>query len=167
MNGVEQMKVDWFFGIPGSGKTYIAKRISEMTGIPSYEGDDFHTEDDRRAIAESRFTLAHRHQQLKRIIVKLQTSGVSHALVTHPLPDRKSRALVRSFGGAVRLIHVKAPLEVIKDRLSTRTNHHFDIGLLAAWIPRHWEEPEGEDCLVVKNDLDNNLLDAELRKVWQ
>src|SRR3989344_1505946 len=140
----------WFFGIPGSGKSHLAGLFSQMTGIQVYEGDDFHTEDDRRAVAEGTFTLEHRYAQLERINATLQATRMPNALVTHPLPDRTSRALVRKMSdGAVRLIYVTAPLPLIKERLRTRTGHHFGPDLLDAWVPRHWEEPKDEDCFVI------------------
>src|SRR3989338_483495 len=165
MNKMERIKIDWFFGIPGSGKTHIARQLSQMTGIPMYDGDDFHTNDDRRAVAQGIFTLERRHAQLKRISTKLRTAGTPHALVTHPLPDRESRALVRRLStGDVRLIHVTAPLDLIKERLRARKDHHFWSDLLDAWISKHWQEPCGENCLVIENGLDNQLLEDQLRK---
>jgi len=156
----------WFFGLPGSGKTHVAKIVSQMTGLPVYEGDSFHTEDDRRVIAAGAFTLARRHAQLERIRLALQTAGTLDALVTHALPDKASRTLVRGLSGhASRLIYVTAPLTLIRKRLAARRDHHFGPELLDAWIPRHWEEPEGEDCFVIENGTDDRLLEAQLRKL--
>jgi gluconate kinase len=158
--------VHWFFGFPGSGKTHVAGLFSQRAGIPRYEGDDFHTEDDRRAIEAGAFTLAHRHAQLERIHRALRNAGISDALVTHPLPDKASRQLVRGLSGHVaRLIYVTAPLPLIKERLATRKDHHFSARLLDAWIPRHWEEPVGEDCFLIKNGPDEDLLEVQLRKL--
>ena len=156
----------WFFGFPGSGKTHVAGVFSQMTGIPQYEGDDFHTEDDRRAVAAGAFTLERRYAQLMRIHADLQTAHAPDALVTHPLPDKKSRQLVRSLSGdAVRLIHVTAPLHLVKQRLADRHGHHFGANLLDAWIPKHWEEPRDEDCFLIENGSDERLLEAQLRKL--
>jgi gluconate kinase len=158
--------LQWFFGFPGAGKTHVAGLFSQMTGIPRYEGDDFHTEDDRRAVEAGTFTLAHRHAQLERIHLAIRTAGISDALVTHPLPDKASRELVRGLSGhAARLIYVTAPLALVKERLATRKDHHFSARLLAAWIPRHWEEPEDEDCFVFENGSDNDVLQEQLTKL--
>ena len=156
----------WFLGIPGSGKTHIARLFSQMTGIPQYEGDDFHTEEDRRAVAEGMFTLEHRHAQLSRIGTALQSVRQRDALVTHPLPDKASRARVRDSGdGNVRLAYVRAPLDVTRERLSLRTNHHFGAHLLDAWLVRHWQEPEGEDCFVIENDSSAQTLETRLKEL--
>jgi gluconate kinase len=134
----------WFFGPPGSGKSYVGGLFSQMTGNPLYDGDDFHTEEDRRVIARGEFTLAHRH----------------------PLPDRTSRERVRNFGSrTVQLVYVRAPLALTKTRLWARTNHHFDAQLLDAWLVRHWEEPNGEDCFVIENDLDSAPLEVQLEEL--
>lgn len=157
----------WFFGVPGSGKTHIAGLFSQMTGIPRFEGDDFHTEDDRRAVAQGAFTLERRHAQLERIHFALQKAHTPYALVTHPLPDKASRKLVRGLTGhAVQLVYVKAPFVLIKQRLITRKGHHFGPELLDAWIPKHWEEPKDEDCFVIENGSEDHLLESQLRELY-
>lgn len=140
----------WFFGLPGSGKTHVAKLFAHMTLMPQYEGDDFHTAEDRKVIAEGAFTLAHRHAQLARVASSLLASDVTDVIVTHPLPDRSSRTLIRE--QSARLVYVTAPLVLIKARLAARIGHHFGVELLDAWIPRHWEDPTGEPCFIVHND---------------
>jgi gluconate kinase len=152
----------WFFGLPGSGKTYLAKQFSLMTNFPQFEGDDFHTADDRKVIAEGAFTLAHRHAQLARVASSLQASAVADAIITHPLPDRASRALIRE--QSARLVYVAAPVPLIRERLISRTGHHFGVDLLDAWILRHWEDPMGEKCIVVNND-GSEPAESQLRKL--
>ena len=155
----------WFFGFPGSGKSHVAGLFSRMTGIPVCDGDDFHTEDDRRAVAQGTFGLGHRHAQLGRINAAIQAMRTPDVLVTHPLPDKASRTLVRELSGrAVRLVHVNAPLVLIKARLSVRTDHHFGPDLLDAWIPQHWEKPAGEDCFVIENGV-SDMLEPQLRQM--
>lgn len=156
----------WFFGLPGSGKTYAARRFSRLTGIPAYEGDDFHTEEDRRAVAAGAFTLAHRHAQLERIQRVLQAHAMSGAIVTHPLPDKASRILVKASSAVpVRLVYVTAPLPLIRSRLETRTDHHFGVELLDAWIPKHWQEPTDEDVFVLHNHAGAPPLESQLRRL--
>lgn len=151
----------WFFGLPGSGKTYLAKKFSRLAGIPQFEGDEFHTEEDRRVIAVGQFTLAHRHAQLTRIDEALQ--GITgHAIVTHPLPDKESRERVRSSGNT-RLVYVKASLRLVKSRLVRRKEHHFGPELLDAWIDRHWQEPEEEECFALNNSRNAPAVERRLR----
>lgn len=153
----------WFFGIPGSGKSFVADRFSVMTGIRAFNGDDFHSTDDRKAIEAGKFTLAHRHTQLTRIAHALRALGKSDAIVTHPLPDRESRARIqRLYSDAGRLVYVKAPIELIKHRLGRRTGHHFRADQLDAWIPKHWQEPVGENCFVIENGPDDEMLKLQL-----
>jgi len=140
----------WFFGLPGSGKSHMANLFSAMTGFPQYEGDDFHTHEDRRVIAEGQFTLAHRHAQLKRISDVLHSAEVLDAVITHPLPDRNSRAGL--YTRSSKLIYVKADLALIKQRLTSRTGHHFGADQLDEWIPRHWEKPIGEENHIIQNN---------------
>ncbi len=139
----------WFFGLPGSGKTTLAKLFASMTGFPHFEGDEYHTDEDRRVIALGQFTLAHRHAQLTRIDEALQAARGS-AIVTHPLPDKASRDRVRASGNA-RLVYVQAPLRLVRARLQGRTGHHFGPELLDDWIARHWQEPTGEDYYALNN----------------
>ncbi len=153
----------WFFGLPGSGKTHVAKLFSQMTNIPQYEGDDFHTDEDRQVIAAGAFTLAHRHAQLARVTHSLRTSGVVDAIITHPLPDRNSRNLIRI--QSAQLIHVSAPIPLVKERLADRKWHHFGPELLDAWIPRHWEDPLGEEYFGINND-GSDPIEPQLMKLF-
>jgi len=126
-----------------------------MIGFPQYEGDDFHTEDDRKVIAEGLFTLSHRHAQLKRVSAALRSAKVLDAIITHPLPDRNSRAGL--YKKSCKLVYVKTDLVLIKQRLANRKGHHFGADQLDEWIPRHWEEPIGEENLVIHNNESENL----------
>ena len=154
----------WIFGIPGSGKSTVAKQFSELSGMPVFEGDDFQTEEDREVIAAGVFTLERRHAQLSRIMENIDSKGPSRAIVTHPLPDRESRTRVLGVNGEEgKLVYGKAPLSVIEERLIARRGHHFGPDLLDAWIPRHWQEPTEEGLVVIENGLDQQLLNAQLK----
>lgn len=153
----------WFFGIPGSGKTHTAKLFSRMIGIPHFEGDDFHTEADRDAIAEGTFTLQDRYAQLERISSALHRERTLRAVITHPLPDKSSRRLVhRLSDNRAQLVHVTAPLPLIKARLRGRKNHHFGENLLDAWLRRHWEQPTCESNFVIRSDVRRRRVKAQL-----
>ena len=158
----------WILGPPGSGKTFIARLLSQMTGFRHYEGDEFHTEEDRRAVAAGLFTVEHRHQQLAKIIAKLREDCVPDAIVTHPLPDKASRALIREVSdGTASLIYVRAPFDLIEERIGARNDHHFTVDLLEPWMTRHWKEPEPGECYVIDNDPDARPLIAQLEVFLQ
>lgn len=155
----------WFIGVPGTGKTYVARLFATLTGFPQFEGDDFQTEDDRKVIAAGAFTLEHRYAQLSRISTALKDAGVTNGVVTHPLPDTESRRLVRESGNA-QLVYVRAPLAVIRGRLKARKDHHFGSELLTPWLKQHWAEPTQEEgCLVIDNFGSGETLEAQLRRL--
>lgn len=156
----------WFFGLPGSGKSHVAGILSRLTGIPQYEGDNFQTAEDRGFIARGAFTVQRRHDQLMRIVSKLGDSNRKDALITHPLPDKVSRALVRTLHPhGTQLVYVTAPLTLIRKRLRERENHHFGPELLDAWISRHWEDPVNEDTFVIDNGEGVDTLVSQLNQL--
>ncbi len=155
--------VYWFYGQPGSGKSYVAAIFAEMIGATQYEGDTFHTKADRRAVLKGTFTLERRHAQLARIAKALKAQKGKDAIVTHPLPDKRSRELLAASGGGdVVLIYVRTPRALQLKRLKARKGHHFTPDLLPAWINRHWQEPKGEGHFLVRNSVTKRELKKRL-----
>ncbi len=154
--------IDWFFGFPGSGKSHCADVYERMTGFPRYEGDDFQTPADKRKIKSGTFGLPERHAQLARISEELE--GLTNAIVTHPLPDLGSRLQLR-LSGTARLIYVKTPLELARQRVMERKGHEFTADLFDAWLLKHWLEPSEGECFVIENGLDAPFLEDQLRKL--
>lgn len=133
----------WFFGYPGIGKDYCAKRLSEIKKFPYIDADDFLTDEDIQKLLNKRFTVEDRLLKLERIITHINNLQKHHEniAVADSLPDNASRNLVKnSFSENIKLILVTAPEEVHKKRISKRKKHFFTIGLLEDYIKKNWKK---------------------------
>jgi gluconate kinase len=158
----------WFFGLPGSGKSHVAKIFSEISGVPVIDADDFHTKSDREAIRKRAFTVERRHAQLKRVQRHLRRMKTGDAIVTHVLADTKSRSLlVNQSGSPAMLVYVTTPRAQHLKRLQRRKNHHFTADMLEEWIPRLWQEPERGRYPVIRNNVPKRELVKRLKALYK
>lgn len=133
----------WFFGYPGIGKDYCAKRLSEIGKFPYIHADDFLTDEDRERLLDKTFTVHDRLIKLERIISYLKDLSKHHENISiaDSLPDNVSRGLVRNtFEGKIKLILVTAESKVHQKRITKRKNHFFTAELLEDYIKKHWEK---------------------------
>ena len=130
-------------GVSGSGKTTIARGLSEREGWALLEGDDYHppanvakmksgiplTDEDRwpwlRAIAAD--------------IDKKRAAGQS-AVVACSALKRAYRAILVSSRPDVMLVYLKGSRELIARRMAARKGHFMPAGLLDSQF-RTLEEP--------------------------
>ena len=133
----------WFFGYPGIGKDYCAKKLSLIKEFPYIDADDFLTEEDRDKLLDKSFTIEDRLLKLERIITHIRSLQKHHESITvaDSLPDNASRNLVKnSFSEKIKLILVTAPDEIHKKRIAKRKNHFFTAELLDDYIKKHWKK---------------------------
>ncbi len=133
----------WFFGYPGIGKDYCAKKLSQLKKFPYIDADDYLTEEDREKLLHKSFSVEDRLLKLERIITHIKNLQKHHEniAVADSLPDNASRNLVRnSFQGNIKLILVTAPDELHKKRIAKRKNHFFTIELLEDYIKKNWKK---------------------------
>lgn len=120
-------------GVSGSGKSTVAKLISDELGLPFAEGDDFHpaanvakmsaghplTDDDRwpwlDAIAEW--------------IAERAAAGTGGVVTCSALKVSYREVLTKA-SSLVWFTALDAPIEVIADRLARRKGHFMPAGLL-------------------------------------
>ncbi len=123
----------YIMGVSGSGKSTIGKMLSEKTGIPFFDGDDFHppeniqkmasghplNDQDRKAWLEELNRLAKN---------ELKKSGAIIACSALKKTYRKS--LKNGLGSNCYFIFLKGDFETIKKRLDSRGKHFMSSALL-------------------------------------
>ncbi|WP_433528008.1 gluconokinase [Micromonospora sp. CA-263727] len=136
-------------GVSGAGKTTVARGIAALTGLAFAEADEFHSEanvarmragvplddDDRwpwlRALAG---WMADRHRE-----------GVSTVLACSAL-KRSYRDVLRQGPPSVDFVHLAGPTEVIRERMSLRSDHYMPASLLdsqTATLEPLWPDERG------------------------
>lgn len=125
-------------GVAGTGKTTVAQALAARLGVTFVEGDSLHPganiakmsagvpldDDDRRPWLQALATLLADHH----------VEGVSTALTCSAL-KRDYRDVLRSQvpDGAVRFVHLTAPLDVLRRRMEAR-EHFMPASLLQSQV---------------------------------
>ncbi|MEK7122885.1 MAG: AAA family ATPase [Patescibacteria group bacterium] len=134
--------VIWFFGLPGTGKSTLAQRLSSLARIPFVDLDALLTEGEKSALLNHAFTVEMRLNKLTRAVALIQSTLSKNLLATtaDSLPDYRSRRYVaQSLGDRVRLVLVRTPRELHTKRLEERKNHFFTSDLLDEYEKAHWD----------------------------
>ncbi len=160
----------WFFGYPGIGKDYCARRLSEITDCFYVHADAYLTISEKEKLQLGTFTREDRHKKLERICDNLLRLLTMHPAITigDSLPDEKSRLYVQqTLGANLCLVRVVADVSTHKRRITERGNHFFTPDLLDDWIEKHWEEPQDR---YITFDTTHGLLsdlDEQLETLYQ
>lgn len=132
----------WFFGYPGVGKDFLAKKLAQLVSIPHIDADDSLTPIDKQKLIKGTFTQKDRIRKLKRIIAHIRKLLLKYPTLTtaDSLPDNLSRQLLfKNFKPNIIFIHVSAPKAIHLKQIKERKNHFFKAQFLEPWIKKHWE----------------------------
>ncbi|MFI6227904.1 gluconokinase [Micromonospora echinospora] len=139
-------------GVAGAGKTTVARRISEVTGLTFGEADEFHPEAN---VARMRVGIplddAARWPWLQALaawMANCHRAGVSTVLACSAL-RRSYRDLLRQGPPSVQFVHLDGPTEVIRKRMSTRAGHYMPVSLLDSQIATLEPLSPDEDAVVL------------------
>jgi gluconokinase len=137
-------------GVSGSGKTSVGRALSERLGWAFIEGDELHTEANRRKMASGTpLDDADRWPWLARIAEaagRAEAAGNSVVIACSAL-KRAYRDRLREAGDDVRFIHLTGDPEIIRARLSARVDHYMPAGLLQSQIAA-LEQPDPDEMAV-------------------
>jgi carbohydrate kinase (thermoresistant glucokinase family) len=122
-------------GVSGSGKTTIGKRLAEKTGLPFFDGDDFHPPSNKQKMtAGVALTDDDRTEWLVQMnhLAKEQAQ-INGAIIGCSALKEKYRAILSS-GISVPLywVFLQGSFELIKNRMEKRKDHFMPATLLAS-----------------------------------
>jgi gluconokinase len=133
-------------GVSGVGKTTVATGIAHAMGWVFAEGDDFHSEENRRKMAAGHpLTDEDRWPWLRSIGAWMdeRLAAGQSAVVTCSALRRVYRDLLRENRSQVRFCELDAPPDLIAERLAHRTGHYMPPSLLPSQLATL--EPLAED----------------------
>lgn len=159
----------WFFGFPGIGKDYCARRLSEMTDCFYVHADDYLTLAGKEKLQKGTFTTRDRLKKLKKICDDLLWLGKVHRAISigDSLPNEQSRHFVsRVLGSHVRFVHVLADIGTHQRRIAKRSGHFFTKEMIDRWIIQHWEDPKEQSIIFDTTDICPMRLDRELHGLY-
>ena len=132
-------------GVTGSGKTTIGKLLSSQLGWRFYDADDFHPPGNIRKMASGvALTDEDRApwlQQLHQTISDSNERGENGVLACSALKQAYRRILCADADVAV--VYLKAPCDLIRSRLQSRTGHYMPPALIESQFLDLEEPTEG------------------------
>ncbi|TXB70224.1 gluconokinase [Phaeodactylibacter luteus] len=126
--------VIYLMGVSGSGKTTVGKLLQQQSGIPFYDGDDFHPPANIKKMS-SGYPLDDQDRSgwLSAIHLFVQehlSSGKSLAVACSALKARYREQLSAGLPGQVHWVYLEGTFEHISARLQSRQGHFMPPALL-------------------------------------
>ncbi|MGJ0523649.1 gluconokinase [Burkholderia gladioli] len=155
-------------GVSGAGKTRIGELLAERIGCTFTDGDAFHsaankekmhhgiplTDDDRWPWLQS----------IRAAIEEKQRAGET-AVFTCSSLKRSYRDVLRGKDADVRFVYLHGTVEVLSERLKTRTGHFFDPSLLKSQLDTLEVPSEDEAVQVSIDQTPEQMVDEVLAKL--
>lgn len=125
-------RIIYIMGVSGSGKTTIGRLLSEKTGIPFFDGDDFHSAENKEKMkAGSPLTDADRYgwlQSLNKLATAESVKGGA-IIACSALKEKYRKLLSENLDNPV-WVFLKGSFELISHRMQNRTGHFMPPVLL-------------------------------------
>lgn len=143
-------------GVSGSGKTAIGKRLSRRTGLPFFEGDNYHPQANVEKMSsgtplndEDRWPWL---ESLHKLIKEHLEQGRSLILASSALKAKYRDTLRGDLGKQVVFVYLKGNFELIYERLESREGHFMQADMLRSQF-EILEEPEGAVVISVDQPI--------------
>jgi gluconate kinase len=152
-----------FFGLPGAGKTYVARRLAQRRHFHFHDGDDELPPDMRDAISRAAVVTP----DMRDRFVDALISKATELLAQHPhvvlaqtfLKSMHRERFLKAIPSA-RFVLITAPEETRVTRLARRAHQPLEPKYARAMTAMFDDAPDG--VTVIANDGDPNALDAAL-----
>lgn len=149
-------------GVSGVGKSTVGARVAARLGWAFYDADDLHTPENvermrsgRPLDDEARFPWL---QAVRQVIEEVVARGENAVVACSALKADYRTLLLRGVSD-VRVVHLTAPAEVLRERVSHREGHFMPAALVDSQLAT-LEPPEG--VLVLNAIAPVNLLVDEI-----
>lgn len=156
-------------GVSGSGKTTIAQGISERTGLPYAEADQFHPQANiDKMSAGVPLTDEDRWPWLQRLadwMAEQAAAGRSSVIACSAL-RRSYRDVLRKGPPTLQFVHLHGSPELIKARMAHRSGHFMPVSLLKSQLDTLEPLEPDEDGIVLDLAMPpEELIDEAVRRL--
>lgn len=142
----------YIMGVSGSGKTTIGKLLSLKTGLPFFDGDDFHP-----AVNKEKMKAGHpltdddRQQWLQQLnLLAVEQSKLKGAIIACSALKKKYRDLLEENLSQPRWIFLQGTYDLIYERMKKR-EHYMPVQLLQSQFD-DLEIPADEFAINIKKE---------------
>ena len=125
----------YIMGVSGSGKTTIGKKLSDRTGFPFFDGDDFHLPEKVEKMRRGEpLTDSDRAEWLGRInaIARTQATNKGAIIACSALKEKYRKVLTSGLTVPVFWVFLRGDFQIIEKRMKLRTDHFMPAALLAS-----------------------------------
>jgi carbohydrate kinase (thermoresistant glucokinase family) len=125
----------YIMGVSGSGKTTIGKKLSDQTGMPFYDGDDFHLPEKVEKMRKGQpLNDSDREEWLARIneIAREQAARKGAIIACSALKEKYRKVLTSRLTVPVFWVFLRGNFELIEKRMRLRKDHFMPASLLAS-----------------------------------
>lgn len=132
-NAIMQNHIIYIMGVSGSGKTTIGKLLSAKTGIPFFDGDDFHSPANKKKMNTGNpLTDEDRKSWLQQInLLAIQQQTSAGAIIACSALKKKYRDILNENIYSPCWIFLQGDLGVIHERMKKR-DHFMPAELLSS-----------------------------------
>lgn len=144
--------VIYIMGVAGSGKTTIGKLLAEQTGLPFFDGDDYHpVENKEKMKAGNPLNDEDRQQWLHKLnLLAIGQSKMKGAIIACSALKEKYRLLLSNGVAEPLWIFLQGDYELIHERMKQR-EHFMPVQLLQSQF-LDFEVPASAFAIDIKND---------------
>ncbi|HET9430384.1 MAG TPA: gluconokinase [Chitinophagaceae bacterium] len=136
-------KIIFLIGVSGSGKTTVGRELSKRTGLPFFDGDDFHSLRNKEKMeAGNPLTDEDRSDWLLRLnsLARHQSGQAGAIIACSALKEKYRKILSKGIVPPVHWIWLQGSFELFFERMRNRKEHFMPASLLQSQFDS-WEEP--------------------------
>lgn len=154
-------------GLPGSGKSTVARLLAEYTGAIVLNSDVLRRElfpDSRSYTSTETQAVIREMERRVRELLDQRRRVILDALFTKQRPRDSYRELAGSLGVPFCIVHVTAPEDTVRERLELRARvGDVSEATFVYYLDRkpHFEEPRG-DHYTIENSGDTKQLESDV-----
>jgi len=144
-------------GVSGSGKSHIARKLSNALAFDFIEADDFHSDESKKSMAANiALTDDVRQFWVEALSHHLKNRSDKNIVLAFSGLKYKHRQVLRALMFNVKFIWLDGDSGIIKARLNKRKNHFVSADFLAGQL-KAMEAAQSNEQDICKIDLDNNI----------
>jgi len=144
-------------GVSGSGKSHIARKLSNALAFDFIEADDFHSDESKKSMAANiGLTDDIRQFWVEELSHHLKNKSDKNIVLAFSGLKYKHRQALRALMFNIKFIWLDGAPEIIKARLNKRENHFVTSDFLAGQL-KAMETAQSNEHDISKIDLDNEV----------